>query len=174
MRHVIAGMAAIGLQDPDDALAHVAIARRSVPSGECFWRVLAEMNAVNAYLLRPDPSEAHRAAKRLRALASSMPEKTWKAIALSTCAKAAALNGLEKEALENLRCAIHIIDSDDLPLAARHVDAAAAEIFASYGSREEAAQFAHRSRNSRERLFSSLASKDPLSRQADKAALLSV
>ena len=174
MRHVIAGMAAIGLQDPDDALAHVAIARRSVPSGECFWRVLAEMNAVNAYLLRPEPSEAHRASKRLLALASSMPEKTWKAIALSTCAKAAALNGLEKEALENLRCAIHIIDSDDLPLAARHVDAAAAEIFASYGSREEAAQFAHRSRNSRERLFSSLASKDPSSRQADKTALLSV
>jgi predicted ATPase len=172
MRHVIAGMAAIGLQDPDDALAHVASARRSVPSGEPFWRVLAEMTAVNAHILRPKPSEAHRASKRLLALASSMPENTWKAIALSTCAKAASLNGLENEALEHLRCAIHIIDTDDLPLAARHVDAAAAEIFASYGSREEAAQFAHRSRNSRERLFNSLASKDPLSRQADKAALL--
>jgi hypothetical protein len=120
------------------------------------------MAALNAHILRPNLVEGDRSAKRLLQLTSSMPEKTWKAIALSSCAKLAALKRWNEPARENLSRAIQIIENAELPLAAWRVEAAAAEIFSTCGTQQEAARFGHPSRHSRERLFNSLATKDPL------------
>jgi hypothetical protein len=166
MRHVIAAMAEVGLRDADSALARVESARRLLPPGERFWRALAEMARLNARLLKHDLTEARRSARRLLQLTEGMPEKTWKAIALACCARAAALDDRASVARETLDAAFEIVEGADLPLAEWHVNATAAEIFEKTG---DGAQFAKRSRELRSRLFQSLSSDDPLLSSASAA-----
>ncbi len=64
-------------------------------------------------------------------LSAGSPEKTWKAVALSVCAKVSKLTNQPERAQEYLKSALNLIDSADLPLAKWRVEAAAADVLSS-------------------------------------------
>lgn len=162
MCHVIAGMAAIGREEIPTALDHVERAASFHLPPEHFWRVMNEINAVRAHLMSRANTEAQRSARRLLHISENMSEKTWKAIALITCAQAAGASGQTLTAFKHRDAALQLVEEADLPLAKWRVEAAAADLYDADKKSDLADQFRERSRNSRELLFASLGDHDSL------------
>lgn len=156
---VVNAMAAVGRQDTD-AITLSEAARTASHRTGVLWQLLAEMSSLQAYRAQHKPDEVRASVERLLELAEKAEEKTWKAVALSTCATVEAENNHTRAAQDHIRLSLELISSNDLPLAKWRVEAAAADVLA---DRSESETFRARSAKSRMILFNSLATTDPLS-----------
>jgi tetratricopeptide (TPR) repeat protein len=165
MCHIVAGMAAIGLNDGPTAIDHVECASIThLPPGH-FWRFVGDITALRAHLIQRNHSEVQKTASRLVERSASMTEKTWKAVAMSVCAEAAARSHQLTLAQTHSDAALQLVTGADLPLAKWRVEAIVADLLSSQ-SRKDATHFSDRSRKSRKRLFNSMDPQDPLRRYA--------
>jgi hypothetical protein len=166
MCQVIMARAAMGLNDAGSALECVSRAFAANSSGEGFWRALAHIAALEAHLMSHNVPEIRDSSRRLLRLSQTLREQTWKAIALSACARAAARTGQPRLARQYSDSALELVHSGRLPLAKWRVEATAAELTGDSQSDRTADNAARHlrlmSKQSREKLFSSLATQDPL------------
>ena len=163
MGHVMMAMAALGRSDADAALTHIGNVFEINPPATHFWRILSEICAVEAHLMKANLPDAGRSARRVLRFSANLPEKTWKAIAFSVCAKVSERNDQHERAREYVKSGLKLIDSAELPLAKWRVEAAAAEVLRSE-SEAEGRHLKDRSETSRRRLFDSLGEQDSLRR----------
>ena len=166
MCHVIMAMAAIGLNDGDTALECAQRGLKADAQAETFWRSLAEICILEAHLLKQTLPEIQGSSRRLLQLAMGLREQTWKAVALSSCAKAAAQTGQDRVAHQYSDMALQLVHRAKLPLAKWRVEAAAASVVADSrghsGGGNDAAQLTDESKRSRQALFNSLGIQDTL------------
>ena len=161
MLHIIMAMATRGQHNADISLDHIQRAFDTNPPETHLARLLIEINSLEAHLMNDKLDKVSVGARRVLQLLAGSPEKTWKAVALSVCAKVSKLTNQPARAQEYLKSALNLIESTDLPLAKWRVEAAAADVLSSECS-DEKRRFSERSRESRRRLFDSLANQDPL------------
>jgi DNA-binding winged helix-turn-helix (wHTH) protein/tetratricopeptide (TPR) repeat protein len=166
MCHVIMAMSAIGLNDVDAALECAERGLKADAQAETFWRFLAEICILEAHLLKHTIPEIEGSARRVLHLSRGLREQTWKAVALSSCAKAAAHTGHERLAHQYSDMALQLVHRAKLPLAKWRVESAAASVAADSprdaGRSNDAAQLRDESKRSRQALFNSLGLQDTL------------
>jgi hypothetical protein len=158
---VVEAMAAIGRKDSGAALELVERAFRADAPAAQFWRPIAETIVLQAHMMKGNIADVQQSACRLLKYLPNMTEKTWKAVALSTCAEAAMMTDQYTLAKQYLEAAMKLTSHSDLPLAQWRVEAAAAGILG-VESIEDAMKFRTQSTTSRSRLFESLGTNDPL------------
>ena len=170
MGHVIMAMAAIGLNDADAALACARRAETANMPTETFLRSIAEICTLKAYLLKHHLPAIQDSCCRLSNLTASLREKTWKALAFASCAEAVAAIGRQQLARQYSDSALQLVRGTRLPLATWRVERVAASVAERWPADREACDDAARLRNasskSRQKLFDSLDTRDPLKKLA--------
>jgi hypothetical protein len=166
MPHVVMAMASLGLNDAEGAVECAQRALAADIATETFWRTLAVNTIVQAHLLKGDVGEAQANGRLLLHLSAKMRDLTWRAAVLSTCARVNAATGHQRTAKQYSETALQLVSGGNLPLAEWRVESIAAEIAHSFGTDPDAERYAahllNKSQECRERLFNSLAVRDPL------------
>jgi tetratricopeptide (TPR) repeat protein len=160
----VRGFAELGTGRPDAALMEFASARQARPNNRDLWFVLSQVGTIESLLVQRDVTAGFHAAEALYDQIAGFPEKTWTAVALRSCARAAAANGDWEKAVRRIDEALKLVNESDLPLAAWRVYGTASEIYAKTGEPHRSGEFLEKSRASALSLAKSLDQEDALNR----------
>jgi hypothetical protein len=168
--NTIRGLAELGAGNAGAALLRFEGAREAAKGGFDLWFVISQIGVVEGLLASRDFAACGAAAETLHGLLRNFPEKTWTALGLRSCARAAAANSERKRAATSIDEALKLVGGSDLPLASWRVYETASKIYGSMGRREEASEWREKARKSADSLADSFDDADPLRRPFTECA----
>ena len=168
IRLITLGAAEVGLLRFEQALAHLEAARQQMSDKPVvlnwYWTIAVEWAIAKIHEANGDLDRASRHAQAMCDLAMGTAEMTWRALALETAARIAALRNSAVEARGYIEEALTLVSSKRIPVAAWQVHATASRLH-EFAGRVQLAEL-HRkcSRETILKLAGSLPSSHPLRR----------
>ena len=168
--NTIRGLAELGAGSAGDALRRFGDAKEAASGGFDLWFVISEIGVVECLMASGDLAACAAAAETLQGLLYNFPEKTWSALGLRSCARAAAASSEWAKAATYIEQALELVSGADLPLASWRVYETASKVYGAMGQNERAAGWREQAKESVDSLAGSLDADDPLRRRFTDAA----
>jgi DNA-binding winged helix-turn-helix (wHTH) protein len=132
IRLITLGAAEAGLLRFQQALAHLEAARQQLSDHPVvlnwYWTVAVEWVLAKIHEANGDLGRANRHAQAMRELAMATAEMTWRALALETAARVAALRDSPVESSGYIEEALTLVSKNRIPVAAWQVHATASRL----------------------------------------------